>query len=99
MVVLAMAAAVWAIAASLPLSLRTKIESMARHVHAAAAKGHALGLKARTLLEASVPRQADVSPGAQHAMPGDAALGIVQCPRDLPGCARVARGLCYIAIG
>jgi len=77
---------------------RAKIERMASHIHAAAAEGDALGLQAHALLQTRVPRETNVSPGAQHAMPGDAALSMVQRPSDLPGSAGVARGLRHVAV-
>src|ERR1035438_7776566 len=67
---------------SCPLSFCGKIERMASHVHAVAAEGHALRLEPHALLQTRMPRQPDVSSGAQHPMPGDAVLGLVQGPGD-----------------
>lgn len=54
-----------------------EIEGVAGHIHAAAAEGHALRLEPRALLQTGMSRQADVPTGSQHAMPGDAAFGVV----------------------
>ena len=75
-----------------------EIEGVAGHVHTAAAEGHTLCLKPRALLKARFPRQADVSSSAQHAMPRDASLGIVQRPGYLPGGARIARSARYVTV-
>src|ERR1035438_1204584 len=81
-----------------PFPFHAEIEGMAGHVHAAAAEGDAFGLKPGALLQSRMSRQTDVSAGAQRAVPGDAAFGIVQRPGDLPGRARVARGARHIAV-
>jgi len=76
-----------------------EIERVPGHVHTAAAESHAFGLQPRALLEARFPWKSNVSSGAQHAMPGDASLGIVQRPGDLPGRAGVASGARYVPVG
>src|ERR1039458_3435487 len=51
---------------SCPLSFCGKIERMASHVHAVAAEGHALRLEPHAPLQTRMPRQPDVSSGAQR---------------------------------
>ena len=72
---------------------------MAGHIYAAAAEGDAFGLEAEALLEAGVAGEADVAAGSQDAMPGDAAVGIVQGPGNLAGGAGESGGPGDIAVG